>query len=124
MGERGMTIHQKILSILPPVLLNILLPIFDTGSDARLIVLLFLGGYRCKDDDRHCIDDPISYCTSSSSNCERVNHPWYGILLLVPFLLNYIVSFFTWMRLDNNKKYSFIFVLLNIYAPYGKVYYL
>ena len=39
---------------------------------------------------------------------------------MVPFLLNYIMAFVTWWRLDNNKKFSFIFALLNLYAPYGK----
>lgn len=40
-------------------------------------------------------------------------------VLLVPFLLNYIVSFYTFFRLTpNRKKYIFIFPLLNLYPQY------
>ena len=91
MAEVQMTIVQKLKSITVPILINILLPMFDVFSDARLIILLFLG-----------------------------SDPNFALMLLVPFLLNYIVSFITWWRNDTNKKISFIFALLNLYAPYGK----
>ena len=85
-------------------------------------------GFRCTDyyhDEYHrCSSDPTSYCTSPTAFpgvCgERFNHPIFGLILFIPFLLNYIVSFITWWRLDNNKKFSFIFALINLYAPYGK----
>ena len=127
-----MTIAQKIKSITVPVLFNILLPVFDVFSDLRLIILLLLGGYGCRyggykyglyEDFRSCQNDPTRYCTSSSTNhtvCYTVNHPAYASMLLVPFIINYIFSFTTWWRLDTNKKISFIFALLNLYAPYGK----
>ena len=129
-----MTIAQKIKSITVPVLFNILLPVFDVFSDLRLIILLLLGGYSCRyggykyglyDDFRSCQNDPTRYCTSSSTNhtvCYTVNHPAYASMLLVPFIINYIFSFTTWWRLDTNKKISFIFALLNLYAPYGEVF--
>ena len=166
MAELEMTISQKLKSITVPVLFNILLPIFDVFSDGRIIIILFIGGFRCRsrsafDEYLSCENDPISYCTSNNAFpgvceetgdgfrcrdagddeydrclddttsyctsptafpgvCERVNHPLFGLMLMIPFLLNYIMAFVTWWRLDNNKKCSFIFALLNLYAPYGK----
>ena len=167
MADKEITTFQKIKSSIVPILFNILLPIWDVFSDARITVILFVGGYKCKDfyddwdkckdgptiycnsssanqyvceetfsgficNDRYagwetCRDNPMSYCTNSNSNnttnhelCETKNHPWFGVMLLLPFLLNYFASFITWSRLDNNKKITFIFPLLNLYAPYGK----
>ena len=163
MAEVQMTIVQKLKSITVPILINILLPMFDVFSDARLIILLFLGGLICKQsfyDDywtcswrrgptNYCTDpntnhdvcekttsgfscknlyedcqkDPTNYCTNPTTNhavCGIETNPKFGLMLLVPFLLNYIVSFITWWRNDKNKKISFIFALLNLYAPYGK----
>ena len=94
MAEVEMTIVQKLKSITVPILCNILLPVFDVFSDARIIIILFLG-----------------------------SHPNFALMLLLPFLLNYIVSFLTWWRNDTNKKTSFIFALLNFYAPYGKFFF-
>ena len=170
MADVEMTISQKLKSITVPVLFNILLPIFDVFSDARIIILLFIGGFKCRniayyddavydeyrscrrnptsyctsptpfpgvcdetddgfrcrygqDEYRSCLSDSASYCTSNNAFpgvCGRLNHPLFGIMLMIPFLLNYIMAFITWWRLDNNKKVSFIFALLNLYAPYGK----
>ena len=131
MTEMDMTITQKLKSISVPVLFNILLPIFDVYSDLRLIILLFVGGFSCRwisedkiDDYSSCRKDPTIYCFNPNTNhkvCEPVNHPVYATLLLIPFLLSYIMSFITWWRLDTNKKFSFIFAFLNLYAPYGEV---
>ena len=164
-----MTIFQKIKSTILPIALNIILPTWDVFSDARLIILLlFIGGHRCRedyiDDFKACFTNPTRYCTSNSTNhawwcyetdggykckdfysdyetcsndpnsycisnstaipwlCEEVTHPWYGVMMLVPFILNYLMSIYTWIRLEeeDNKKFTFIFPLLNLYAPYGK----
>ena len=130
MAEVEMTVVQKLKSVTVPILFNILLPVFDVFSDARLIILLFIGGLICKrssalyDDYYTCREDPTNYCTDPTTNhavCGgHVSHPKFALMLLVPFLLNYIVSFITWWRNDTNKKISFIFALLNLYAPYGK----
>ena len=40
--------------------------------------------------------------------------------MLIPFLLNYIVCFITFLRKDKNKKFTFIFALLNIYPQFGE----
>ena len=124
MTKAEITILQKIKSSLVPIVFNIVLPMWDVVSDARIIILLlFIGGYRCKDyAGDSCKDDPTSYCTADywSSFCEEVTHPLFGLMMLVPFIINYLVSIYTWIRRDNNKKFTFMFPLLNLYAPYGK----
>ena len=116
---------QKLKTVSLPVLLSILLPVFDVFSDLRLIILLFLGGFQCipgSDDYLSCKRDTSSYCAPTATTiCEPVNHPLFAVMLLIPFLLNYIMSFITWWRLNINKTFSFIFALLNLFAPYGKV---
>ena len=48
-------------------------------------------------------------------------HHKMATVLLIPFLLNYIVCFYTFFRLTTNrKKYTFIFPLLNLYPQHGK----
>ena len=39
--------------------------------------------------------------------------------MLIPFLLNYIVCFITFLRKEKNKKFTFIFALLNLYPQFG-----
>ena len=139
-----MTITQKLKTVTPTVLLCILLPVFDVFLDLRLVILLFLGGFTCFnwwEVYRSCSRDPTSYCTDPTTNhgvCVETDdgfrckdqkdvcgyedlHKLYATMLLIPFLLNYIISFSVWWKLDNNKKFSFIFALLNLYAPYGDV---
>ena len=134
MSEEEITISQKIKSIVVPVLFNILLPTFDVFSDCRLIIIIFtLGDYKCSRNwgggfiaDREyysCLDDPTRYCTDPTTNhdiCDSGSYRWFAVMLMVPFVLNYIASFITWWRLERNKKFSFIFALLNLYAPYGE----
>ena len=123
MAEVKMTIFQKLKSITVPILFNILLPIFDVFSDVRLIIRLLLGGVICKqfsdlyDDYYTCQEDATNYCTNSTTNhdvCEMTTSGFrcrleyfcwrdsitYALMLLVPLLLNYIVSFMTWWRYD------------------------
>ena len=44
----------------------------------------------------------------------------YGGSLLLAFLLNYLLSWVTWARLDTNKKWSFIFPLIHCYKQFGE----
>ena len=86
-------------------------------------------GFQCnitwQDDFFICYNDPPNYCTNPFTNhgvCRYESHPLFAVMLLVPFSLNYFMSFITWLRLNNNKKFSFIFALFNLYAPFGKVF--
>ena len=78
---------------------------------------------RDSDDYKKCRDDPSSYCANDENNqtfC-RFSTPHYKMAtaMLIPFLLNYIVCFITFLRKEKNKKFTFIFALLNLYPQFG-----
>ena len=88
------------MSILILLVLNIALPTLDTWTDIKLVLKLFRGA-----EDRRG---------------NWYNHPKMAIAMLIPFLLNYLVCFITFLRKEKNKKFTFIFPLLNIYPQFGK----
>ena len=88
------------VTILIILVLNIALPTLDTFTDINLVVKLYRGA-----EDR---------------NGDWKNHPKMATAMLTPFLLNYIVCFITFLRKEKNKKFTFIFALLNIYPQFGK----
>ena len=77
-------------SILIIVALNIILPTADIVTDIYLVYKLYRGA-----------------------------HYKMATAMLTPFLLNYIVCFITFLRKEKNKKFTFIFALLNIYPQFG-----
>ena len=87
-----MILVMEVMTILTILILNILLPTADVVTDINLAIKLFSEGH-------------LKMTTA----------------LTIPFLLNYIVCFYTFFRLTNNRKrYTFIFPLLNLYPQYGK----
>ena len=46
---------------------------------------------------------------------EYESHPTWATMLLVPFLLNYFASWFTWYRIDKRKKITWLACLFNVY---------
>ena len=124
---------MELATILTIVVLNILLPTADVVTDINLVVKLYNPPPICKyydsDDDDilrgiydECVKDPVTFC-SKDENREHCafSHPKMATVLLMPFLLNYIVCFYTFFRLTTSrKKYAFIFPLLNLYPQYGK----
>ena len=67
-----------------------------------------------------------SYCSDPASNknvCEgagqHTSHPIMATMVLMPCILNYIVCFITFFRLETDLKKTFIFPLLNIYPQFG-----
>ena len=82
---------MEVTTILIIVALNIILPTADIVTDINLVIKLFQGA-----------------------------HPKMATRMLTPFLLNYIVCFITFLRKEKNKKFTFIFALLNIYPQFGK----
>ena len=80
----------EVKTILILIVLNIALPILDIVTDIKLVVKLYS------------------------------SRPFLAIVMLTPFLLNYIVCFITFLRKEKNKKFTFIFALLNIYPQFGK----
>ena len=121
---------MEVMTILVLLVLNIALPTLDTYTDINLVVKLYWGAHYCDyyhyydhDDWERCIKDPISYCSNEENNqnvCRFSTHPKMATAMLIPFLLNYIVCFITFLRKEKNKKFTFIFPLLNIYPQFGK----
>ena len=88
---------------------------------------LYRGDHFCLlanyDDYEKCDKDPASYCSNDENNhniCQFSSHYKMATAMLTPFLLNYIVCFITFLRKEKNKKFTFIFALLNIYPQFGE----
>ena len=126
----------EVAKILTVAVLNLLLPTADIVTDINLVVKLYRHRQpaECEDyssfDDgerlvtiyEECQQDPVTFC-SQDENREHcvLSHPKMATVLLAPFLLNYIVCFYTFFRLTTDgKKYIFLFPLLNLYPQYGK----
>ena len=134
-----MTTGQKLKAIAPLLVFNIVLNIVDIFTDLRLIVILYSERVEYEivklsvkaadefDDLIACLlNFTVPYCTEKTTyydhNIVYVSNPYWATALLVPFLLNYIITFSTWARLEKNKKWwSYIPPFLNIYAPYGEI---
>ena len=119
---------REVKTILIISVLNILLPTLDTVTDINLVVKLYRGAQYCdpsprQDDDyEKCLEDPLGYCSNDENNqavCRFSTHSKMATAMLIPFLLNYIVCFITFFRKEKNKKFTFIFALLNIYPQFG-----
>merc|ERR1711988_632422 len=128
---KSSVIEMAVATILSIVVLNILLPTADIYTDINLAVKLYTPSSGCKyyswrDGDRleriykECMEDPVTFCSHHINRKHCVlSHYKMATVLLMPFLLNYIVCFYTFFRLTiNRKKYLFIFPLLNLYPQY------
>ena len=58
--------------------------------------------------------------TTEAKICQYQSHPKFGFSMMVPYLINYLICFLTWHRLDLTKKKSFLFPLLNTYTQLGE----
>ena len=114
---------MEVKTILVLFVLNIALPTLDTFTDSILVYKLFRGAHFCIEYHPECSKDPVSFCLNDENNqnvCGFSSHPKMATAMLTPFLLNYIVCFITFLRKEKNKKFTFIFALLNIYPQFGK----
>ena len=116
---------MEVMTILVLLVLNIALPTLDTFTDINLVIKLYRGAQYCDpdfDDYWNCREDPVSYCSNGENEqfCGFSTHPTMATAMLTPFLLNYFVSFITFLRKEKNKKFTFIFALLNIYPQFGE----
>ena len=82
-----------ILRNIPLVLFSIILKTLDVYSDLWLIIQLFHGA-----------------------------QSYYAVLILVPFLANYVLCIVNWFRDETNHWGTIIFPLLNLYTPYGRLF--
>ena len=87
--QPGLTMKEKVKEISLLSTLNIALPTVDIYSDLALLVKLFTNG-----------------------------HPKYASLLLAPFLLNYLICWILWRRLEKRKTVSWIPALLGCFPQY------
>ena len=93
---------MEMKTILVVLVLNILLPTLDTVTDFNLVYKLYRGAeaeyYRGRWE----------------------THPVMATAMLLPFLLNYVVCLITFFRRETNRRFTFIFPLLNIYPQFGE----
>ena len=93
MTEYSLSTSKRLKTIIFPVIFNIILPTVDVITDARLIILLFVGAYTCipagkdhpeddpdtdctnitavrdfSEDYLQCCHDPAAYCSSTTTN--------------------------------------------------------
>ena len=107
---------MEVASILTVLVLNIFLPTLDTFTDIILVTKLYNGApIGWKRNNGRMIPDYEG---------EIISFPITASVLLVPFLLNYVVCWYTFYREARYKKYTFIFPLLNLYPQFGKHIYL
>ena len=69
-----------------------------------------------------CREGAHAFCKDkdvSSEICQYETHPKYGISMMIPYLLNYLICILTWQRLDLKKNRTFLFPLINGYTQLG-----
>ena len=120
---------MEVTVILTILVLNILLPTADVFTDINLAVKLWQC-WECRYAPSqiyiHIYNETLMNMPGSSNPVGLTYeyeefHAKMATVLMIPFILNYIVCFYTFFRLTTNrKKYLFIFPLLNLYPQYGK----
>ena len=130
---------QKVKETLLVTLINVTLPTSDILTDLISITTFFIGTATHTDCDeknelipfvesynrsnpvepsssilwtevkRKCID------ASSAEGLYYNRHPIWATSLLVPFLINYLVTWFIWWSVDKRKTVSWIAPMLSVY---------
>ena len=141
---QSLTRSQKVKKVLPKVLplllLSVILPTADVGTDFVLINKLYAGGnFTCLDisllldnsvythndwkDYEQCEEKGADKYCSNQTNNQNVcsgSHPKIASSLLFFFLLNYIIGLVTCIRLEGRKWLPLIAAFLNVYPQYCK----
>ena len=104
---------MEVATILTMLVLNIFLPTLDTFTDIILVAKLYIGAEGWKQQLINMTWEPFS-------DGVHVPHPFFTSLLLLLFLLNYLVCWYSFYREEKYKIYTFIFPLLNLYPQFGK----
>ena len=132
-----LTKFQKVKESILITILNVLLPTVDILTDLISITKLYTGTETHIDCDERSevithfsdFDDDDSQTpiqtwiegrrkcleNSSSEGLTFTSHPIWATSLLVPFLLNYLVTWFIWWSVDKRKTVSWIAPLLSVY---------
>ena len=132
-----LTKFQKVKETVLITILNVALPTADIFTDLMSITQFYIGTETHADCDeeselipfvenynrsdpvegsklwtevrRKCID------ASSADGMYHKQHPMWATSLLVPFLINYLVTWFIWWSVDKRKTVSWIAPLLSVY---------
>ena len=115
---------QKIKIATPIIIFNIILPTLDILTDFIMVVKLFLGAYKCNNDNspeseafQQCQNvGPGQFCgtflqnisTNLEENNQTINasdimntckistHPVFAVGMFLPFIINYLSHFYLW----------------------------
>ena len=120
---------KKVLpKVLPLLLLSVILPTADVGTDLALIANLYIGVnttciHEGTNDYEQCqTQGADNYCSDPASNqnvCSG-SHPKVASSLLFFFLLNYVMGLVTCIRLEGRKWVPLITALFIFYPQYCK----
>ena len=133
-----LTKFQKVKDTLLITLLNVIWPTVDILTDLRSFTNLYIGTETHTDCDekRELIPYVDNYynrtdhlkpfvlwteikrkCIENSSvdGLHYHSHPIWATSLLVPFLINYLVTWFIWWNVDKRKTISWVAPLLSVY---------
>ena len=121
MPSRG----EKIIETLVLGVLNIALPSADVNSDLGLIYVF----YRGSRENPYC-DEKYPYWRNEerldcyydddvpTSNVTYTPHYGWGTMMLLPFLLNYLISWYVWAITDKRKAVTWVAALLSFYPQF------
>ena len=135
--EGNMLTKKKVKETMLITILNVALPTVDILTDLMSITKFYIGNethYDCDEENelnnfvenynkservnpsilwtevkRKCID------ASSANGFYHNRHPIWATSLLVPFLINYLVTWFIWWSVDKRKTVGWIAPLLSVY---------
>ena len=109
MPKNSLTKWEIAKAIAPSVVTMVFLPIIDVASDITLVCNLYMHA--------HWHFATILLGQYKILNKNYLNTDFFS----VPVLANYIISFYTWFRLEKSKRMdTFLYPLLNLYNVYGK----
>ena len=97
---------EHVKKIGPIVVFSIILPFTDIYTDFEIIIKLFMSK-----------NENFASLLFSESKFFELHDT---IFFLVPFLASYVASFFTWYRLERDRRlFTLVFPLFNVYPIYG-----
>ena len=132
-----LTKFQKVKETILITILNVAHPTADILTDLMSITKFYIGTeahYDCDEEselrsfvenyNRSDSVDPFTLWTEVKRKCIDASsadglyynrHPMWATSLLVPFLINYLVTWFIWWSVDKRKTVSWIAPLLSVF---------
>ena len=119
-----LTTFQKIKETIFVSILNVLLPSVDIFTDLGSVIKLYIGSKIHPDCDKKSELEPYTseedgliaaIANSSADMITYISQPDWATALLMPFLINYIITWIVWWSVDKRKAVSWIAPLLSVY---------